>query len=175
MCQPWCIQYLELKQAQSYELKFGLIHLLPKFHGFHLKEFHDERNLISNMVSNTQQFGVKESTTSKIVNEVVVVGNHRWQNKITELTSFVRQLAISPLVRVCGICTSVEHPTIACPILQETELNSSPMINTQTRDMVQTLHNMYLRDTNHNLRLNNNNLCSLYSRVPWRIWSSKWP
>ncbi|RDY08467.1 hypothetical protein CR513_07311, partial [Mucuna pruriens] len=45
--QPWCIQYSQLEPAQSYELKFGLIHLLPKFHGLagedmhkHLKEFH---------------------------------------------------------------------------------------------------------------------------------------
>ncbi|RDY14627.1 hypothetical protein CR513_00279, partial [Mucuna pruriens] len=47
MYQPWCIQYPQLEQAQSYELKFGLIHLLPKFHGLagedphkHLKEFY---------------------------------------------------------------------------------------------------------------------------------------
>ncbi|RDX70135.1 hypothetical protein CR513_50651, partial [Mucuna pruriens] len=45
--QPWCIQYLQLEPAQTYELKSGLIHLLPKFHGLagedphkHLKEFH---------------------------------------------------------------------------------------------------------------------------------------
>ncbi|RDY04636.1 hypothetical protein CR513_11626, partial [Mucuna pruriens] len=45
--QPWCIQYLQLEPAQSYELKSSLIHLLPKFHGLasedphkHLKEFH---------------------------------------------------------------------------------------------------------------------------------------
>ncbi|RDY01492.1 hypothetical protein CR513_15170, partial [Mucuna pruriens] len=45
--QPWCIQYLQLEPTQTYELKFGLIHLLPKFHGLtgedphkHLKEFH---------------------------------------------------------------------------------------------------------------------------------------
>ncbi|RDX66591.1 hypothetical protein CR513_54632, partial [Mucuna pruriens] len=45
--QPWCIQYPQLEQAQTYELKYGLIHLLPKFHGLagedphkHLKEFH---------------------------------------------------------------------------------------------------------------------------------------
>ncbi|RDX93407.1 hypothetical protein CR513_24346, partial [Mucuna pruriens] len=31
--QPWCIQYPQLEPAQTYELKFGLIHLLPKFHG----------------------------------------------------------------------------------------------------------------------------------------------
>ncbi|RDX87911.1 hypothetical protein CR513_30560, partial [Mucuna pruriens] len=45
--QPWCIQYPQLELAQSYKLKSGLIHLLPKFHGLtgedphkHLKEFH---------------------------------------------------------------------------------------------------------------------------------------
>ncbi|RDX82863.1 hypothetical protein CR513_36297, partial [Mucuna pruriens] len=45
--QPWCIKYPQLEPAQTYELKYGLIHLLPKFHGFsredphkHLKEFH---------------------------------------------------------------------------------------------------------------------------------------
>ncbi|RDX80231.1 hypothetical protein CR513_39239, partial [Mucuna pruriens] len=31
--QPWCIQYPQLEPAQSYELKYGLIHLLHKFHG----------------------------------------------------------------------------------------------------------------------------------------------
>ncbi|RDX88657.1 hypothetical protein CR513_29727, partial [Mucuna pruriens] len=45
--QPWCIQYPQLEPTQTYELKSGLIHLLPKFYGFvgeephkHLKEFH---------------------------------------------------------------------------------------------------------------------------------------
>ncbi|RDY04252.1 hypothetical protein CR513_12057, partial [Mucuna pruriens] len=45
--QSWCIQYPQLKPAQTYKLKSGLIHLLPKFHGLaredphkHLKEFH---------------------------------------------------------------------------------------------------------------------------------------
>ena len=43
--QPLCIQYPHLEVA--FELKFGIIHLLPTFHGFagedpnkHLKEFH---------------------------------------------------------------------------------------------------------------------------------------
>ncbi|RDX82015.1 hypothetical protein CR513_37246, partial [Mucuna pruriens] len=45
--QPWCIQYPQLEPAQTYELKSGLIHLFPKFHGLagedphkHHKEFH---------------------------------------------------------------------------------------------------------------------------------------
>ncbi|RDX96606.1 hypothetical protein CR513_20703, partial [Mucuna pruriens] len=43
----WCIQYPQLEPTQTYELKFGLIHLLLKFHGLaredppkHLKELH---------------------------------------------------------------------------------------------------------------------------------------
>ncbi|RDY12136.1 hypothetical protein CR513_03108, partial [Mucuna pruriens] len=45
--QLWCIQYPQLETTQTYELKSGLIHLLPKFHGLagedphkHLNEFH---------------------------------------------------------------------------------------------------------------------------------------
>ncbi|RDX96580.1 hypothetical protein CR513_20757, partial [Mucuna pruriens] len=45
--QPWCIEYPQLEPTESYELKSGLIHLLPKFHGLasedphkHLKKFH---------------------------------------------------------------------------------------------------------------------------------------
>ncbi|RDY02054.1 hypothetical protein CR513_14536, partial [Mucuna pruriens] len=45
--QPWCIEYSQLELIQSYELKSGLVHLLPKFHGLvgedpykHMKEFY---------------------------------------------------------------------------------------------------------------------------------------
>ncbi|RDX92533.1 hypothetical protein CR513_25321, partial [Mucuna pruriens] len=73
------------------------------------------RNLIFNMASNTQ--GV---AASRAVNEVAVVDNHRLENKITELTSLLRQLAIgqhytSPLAKVYGICTSTEHPMMCDP------------------------------------------------------------
>ncbi|RDX93902.1 hypothetical protein CR513_23769, partial [Mucuna pruriens] len=43
--QPWCIQYPQLESTLSYELKSGLIHLLPKFHGLARVPhglFHDE-------------------------------------------------------------------------------------------------------------------------------------
>ncbi|RDY09611.1 hypothetical protein CR513_06000, partial [Mucuna pruriens] len=263
--QPWCIQYQQLEPVQTYELKFGLIHLLPKFHGLarkdphkHLKEFHvgcsimrpqgisedyikmkafpfsldgaaedwlylqpalfntwggmkrtflekffpasrtasikkeicgirqhtgetlheywerfnklcatcphhqiseqlliqyfyegllmmdrsmidaasggalmdkmpaTARHLISNMASNTQQFGIRGPNQSRMVNEIGAASNQRLENQLTELTSLVRQLAIGqnqPVMaaKVCGICTSVEHPTDMCPTLQETE------------------------------------------------------
>ncbi|RDX95614.1 hypothetical protein CR513_21839, partial [Mucuna pruriens] len=61
------------------------------------------------------EFGVRGSTDNQIL-----------ENKITELTPLVKQLSIgqhhiSPLVRVCGICAFVEHPTNVCPTLQEIE------------------------------------------------------
>ncbi|RDX87442.1 hypothetical protein CR513_31091, partial [Mucuna pruriens] len=95
MYQPWCIRYLEWEQAQSYEHKSGLTHL-----------FHD-----------------RGSPATKIVNKVVVADNQRLENKISELTFLVRQLAnhSSPLVRECSMCASIEHPTNICPILQEIE------------------------------------------------------
>ncbi|RDX89621.1 hypothetical protein CR513_28635, partial [Mucuna pruriens] len=106
MYQPWCIRYPEWKQVRSYKHKCRLTHLLPEFHG---------------LVGNTQQFGIMGAPASKIVNEVVAA-----ENKITKLTSLVRQLAIgqhhsSPLVRECGMYGFIEHPTNACPILQEIE------------------------------------------------------
>ncbi|RDX82922.1 hypothetical protein CR513_36231, partial [Mucuna pruriens] len=262
--QPWCIQYPQLEPAQTYELKFGLIHLLSKFHGLagedphkHLKEFHvvcsiirphgisedyikmkafsfsldgaakdwlylqqvlfntwgdmkhrflkkffpasrtatirkeicgirqhtgetlheywerfnklcatcphhqiseqlliqyfyeglsmmdksmidtvsggalmdktqpAARHLISNMASNTQQFGIRGPSQPRMVNEIGAASNQRLENQLTELTSLVRQLAVGQqpamAAKVCGICTSVEHPTDMCPTLQETE------------------------------------------------------
>ncbi|RDX68920.1 hypothetical protein CR513_52033, partial [Mucuna pruriens] len=255
--QPWCIQYPQLEPAQTYELKSGLIHLLPKFHGLagedphkHLKEFHvgipedyikmkafpfsldgaakdwlylqpalfntwgdmkrtflekffpasrtatirkeicgirqhtgetlheywerfnklcatcphhqiseqlliqyfyeglsmmdrsmidaasggalmdktpvATRHLISNMASNTQQFGIRGPNPSRPVNEIGAASNQRLENQLTELTFLVRQLVVSQhhparVAKICGICTSVEHPTDLCPTLQETE------------------------------------------------------
>ncbi|RDX73435.1 hypothetical protein CR513_46960, partial [Mucuna pruriens] len=69
------------------------------------------RHLISNMASNMQQFGVRGPSPSQL---------------LTELTSLVRQLAVGQhqpalAAKVCGICTSVEHPMDMCPTLQETK------------------------------------------------------
>ncbi|RDX95349.1 hypothetical protein CR513_22146, partial [Mucuna pruriens] len=129
------------------------------------------RNLISNMASNTQQFGTRGAATSRAVNEVATINNHRLENKITEPTSLVRQLGIgqhytSPSAKVCGICTSTKHPTNACPTfnMEDNSVVVNNMIgnnmvvsstnrpkgSTQTRDSV--LHKIHLRtriDTNN--------------------------
>ncbi|RDX69646.1 hypothetical protein CR513_51212, partial [Mucuna pruriens] len=84
------------------------------------------RHLISNMASNTQQFGVRGPSPSRLVSEIGAASNQRLENQLTKLTSLVRQHAVGQhqpalAAKVCGICTSVEHPTDMCPTLQETE------------------------------------------------------
>ncbi|RDX95157.1 hypothetical protein CR513_22358, partial [Mucuna pruriens] len=86
------------------------------------------RHLISNMASNTQQFGIRGASQPRMVNEIDAVDNLRLENQLTELTSLVRKLAVgqhqpSIVARVCGICTFVEHPIDMCPTLQEIELD----------------------------------------------------
>ncbi|RDX68647.1 hypothetical protein CR513_52338, partial [Mucuna pruriens] len=51
-------------------------------------------NLISNMASNTQQFGIRGAGQPRMVNEIGVVDNLRLENQLTKLTSLVRQLAV---------------------------------------------------------------------------------
>ncbi|RDX64562.1 hypothetical protein CR513_56871, partial [Mucuna pruriens] len=69
------------------------------------------RHLISNMASDTQEFGTRGgAVTSRVVSEVGAFGNVRLENQLTELTSLVRQHQQSTQ-GICGICTSVEHPT----------------------------------------------------------------
>ncbi|RDY09784.1 hypothetical protein CR513_05795, partial [Mucuna pruriens] len=47
--QPWCIQYPELEQAQSYKLKSGLIHFLPKFQVLSSKDHQEFHVMCSTM------------------------------------------------------------------------------------------------------------------------------
>ncbi|RDX98575.1 hypothetical protein CR513_18485, partial [Mucuna pruriens] len=87
------------------------------------------RHLISNMASNTQQFGIRLSNPSQPENEIGAASNQRLENQLTELTSLVRQLAVSQhhpamAAKIYGICTLVEHPTDLCPTLQETDVGA---------------------------------------------------
>ncbi|RDY05555.1 hypothetical protein CR513_10589, partial [Mucuna pruriens] len=49
------------------------------------------RHLISNMESNTQQFGIRGPSQSQMVNEIGAACNQRLENQMTELTSLTRQ------------------------------------------------------------------------------------
>ncbi|RDX83813.1 hypothetical protein CR513_35223, partial [Mucuna pruriens] len=71
-------------------------------------------------------FNLAGPSQSQMVNEIGAASNLRMENQLSELTYLVRQLAIGQhqpnlAAKVCGICTSIEHPTNVCPMLQETE------------------------------------------------------
>ncbi|PNY02674.1 hypothetical protein L195_g025992, partial [Trifolium pratense] len=50
------------------------------------------------------------------------------ETRIDELTSLVKQFALSKAqpTKVCSICTSAEHPTDSCPILQDESITELP-------------------------------------------------
>ncbi|RDY03768.1 hypothetical protein CR513_12610, partial [Mucuna pruriens] len=52
------------------------------------------RHLISNMASNTQQLGIRGPSQSWMVNEIGSASKLRLENKLSKLTSLVRQLAV---------------------------------------------------------------------------------
>ncbi|RDY04094.1 hypothetical protein CR513_12241, partial [Mucuna pruriens] len=101
------------------------------------------RHLISNMTSNTQQFGIRGPSQSRMVNEISATSNQRLENEMIELTSLVRQLAVGQhqptmTAKVCGICTSVEHLTYMCPTLLETKSNQPKNVGAIVSSMEDT-------------------------------------
>jgi hypothetical protein len=76
------------------------------------------RNLIANMVANSQQFGTRLDLPSKHVNEVNISS---LEQQIVSLTSLVRQMVVGNMqtTKTCGICSVVGHPTDMCPTFQE--------------------------------------------------------
>ena len=90
------------------------------------------RQLIENMASNSQQFGTKSDA-------IVVRGIHdvgaaeytkKLETKIDALTTMVNQHASNqrtPVARVCGLCTSVDHFTNSCLALQQQATSTTPV------------------------------------------------
>ncbi|XP_027338093.1 uncharacterized protein LOC113852030 [Abrus precatorius] len=86
------------------------------------------RALIDNMVENSQQFSIRAMTPMREVHNVHQTNHmpaeNRLESRIKELTTFVRQLAVAQQVapqrpRDCQICSSIEHASDCCPLLQE--------------------------------------------------------
>ncbi|CAJ2661974.1 unnamed protein product [Trifolium pratense] len=88
--------------------------------------------LIENMSLNSQQFTTRNNSAS--VNEIqsssssIKALETKFDARIDELTSLVKKLAVSKAqpAKVCGICTSSEHPTDTCPILQDETITELP-------------------------------------------------
>ncbi|XP_027103032.1 uncharacterized protein [Coffea arabica] len=78
----------------------------------------EARELIEGMTENSQQFGTREDVPIRKVNEVETSSI---QQQLTELTSFVRQLAVgnASQAKACGICPGMGHSTDMCPMIQE--------------------------------------------------------
>ncbi|CAJ2672885.1 unnamed protein product [Trifolium pratense] len=88
--------------------------------------------LIENMSLNSQQFTTRNNSAS--VNEIqsssssIKALETKFDARIDELTTLVKKLAVSKAqpAKVCGICTSSEHPTDTCPILQDETITELP-------------------------------------------------
>ena len=76
------------------------------------------RNLIANMAANSQQFGIRLDPPFRHVNEVNISS---LEQQIVSLTSLVCQMVVGnmQMMKACGICLAVGHPTDMCPTLQE--------------------------------------------------------
>ena len=91
------------------------------------------RDLIEKMASNSQQFNMRSDAI--VLRGVHDVGSSdlvekKLESKIDALTTLVSQLAANqrpaPPARVCGICTSIEHPTDCCQLLHESTGSGAP-------------------------------------------------
>jgi hypothetical protein len=78
----------------------------------------DARELISIMAANSQQFGFRQDTSSRKVNEV---GSSSIEHQLSHLTSLVQQIVVgnTQQVKACGICAVIGHATDMCPTLQD--------------------------------------------------------
>jgi hypothetical protein len=90
-------------------------------------------NLIENMSINSLQFTTRRNSAvvlAKGVNEIQSTSNKNLKNRLDELTALVKKKKMTAgqtqTTRVCGICTSPEHPTDACPTLQESDTVDTP-------------------------------------------------
>lgn len=82
------------------------------------KTTQEARNLISNMATNSQQFGTRQDMLVHQVNEVNTLSI---EQQLSELTSTIHQLVAGNMQQkmVCGICTNTGHPINMCPMLQD--------------------------------------------------------
>ena len=88
----------------------------------------EARNLIEKMASNSQQFSARnDAIVLRGVHEVAMdssssTENKKLEGKLDALVNLVTQLALNqksaPVVRVCGLCSFVDHHTDLCPSLQ---------------------------------------------------------
>ncbi|XP_040968596.1 uncharacterized protein [Gossypium hirsutum] len=79
-----------------------------------------ERELISTMATNSQQY----RPNSELIRWVNGVNVSTLEDKLDKLTNVVQTLLTEKksLTPLCGICTTFEHPTDLCPILNDNSI-----------------------------------------------------
>ncbi|KAJ9553458.1 hypothetical protein OSB04_017503 [Centaurea solstitialis] len=87
------------------------------------------RALITTMAENSQHFSGC-SDMRREPQKVHEVNTGSIESKLFDLTNLVKQLVVGKeQVKACGICTGVDHPTDACPQLQEDVMVSPEDVN----------------------------------------------
>ncbi|XP_031108596.1 uncharacterized protein LOC116013076 [Ipomoea triloba] len=104
----------------------------------------DARQLISTMAENSQQYGTRADGSIRRVNDV---SSSQLENKISDLTTLVRQMAVGQMqsTGACGICSFVGHPTDMYPTLQNPsqELNAIGGFSSQPNRKYDPFSNQY--------------------------------
>ncbi|RDX85933.1 hypothetical protein CR513_32802, partial [Mucuna pruriens] len=128
------------------------------------------RHLISNMA---------RPNPSRMVNEIGAASNQRLENQLTELTSLVRQLAISQqqpamAAKICGICTFVEHPrnrvgpTKACWSRRRISIREATISNSTIRQPAIWKTTISAKPTTRTICSSESQICAEYaSRSNW--------
>ncbi|RDX89401.1 hypothetical protein CR513_28870, partial [Mucuna pruriens] len=121
------------------------------------------------LMDKTPVFGIKGPSQSRMVNEIGATFNLRLENQLFELTYLVSQLVVlqhqpNMAAKVCGICTSVEHPTDLCPTLQEIESD-------QPKNVGAIGGYQYGKQPYQNQPFDNQQ----YGRQPFRSRLNQWP
>ena len=78
----------------------------------------EARNLIANMIANSQQFGDRHDWPIRRVNKVGV--NYEIQQQLATLTSLVKTMTMRDnQPRLCGVCSMVGHMSDMYPNLNQ--------------------------------------------------------
>ncbi|KAE8665021.1 ocs element-binding factor 1-like [Hibiscus syriacus] len=98
---------------------------------------HDARELISIKASNSQQFGFRQDTSLRRVNEV---GSSSIEHQLSHLTSLVQQLVVGKTqqVKACGICATIG---MSLEEIVKSLATNTQQFQQETRTSIQNLEN----------------------------------
>lgn len=83
----------------------------------------EAKKLIANMVANSQYSGGRNHA-SALSHQVKEAGISKLEQQIANLTSLMEQVMMGKgQVKVCGVCSTLGHPTDMCPTLREEQVH----------------------------------------------------